>query len=175
MNPKRQISVVFFTTLVIYVIIVLLNNILSTFSIHLSLDILYLLFPALYMLFWPGYLIVALIALIIDAILPLPFGTLFLLYSLGYFFIRHLNTRFRKEKRTHVMLMAFIINSIFMFIITLIMGSSTFSEGNYWVRFFTDLSISGLVLILIAPPILDLQKLFLLYSGGIVTAEPINE
>jgi|GEM_PF-5277072 hypothetical protein len=175
MNEKRQVLIVFFTTLVIYVIVVLLNNILSRYSIHLSLDSLYLLFPGLYMLFWPGYLIVALIALLVDALIPLPFGTLFVLYSLGYLIIRQFNTRFRKENRAHVMFIAFIINSIIMLIIALIMGRNSFFEGNYWLRFITDLFLSGLVLILIAPLILELQRLFLQLSGVNMTGEAIND
>ena len=175
MNEKRQILIVFFTTLVIYIIVVILNNILSTFSIHLSLDSLYLLFPGFYMLFWPGYLIVAIIALIVDALIPLPFGTLFIIYSLGYFLIRQFNTRFRKENKSHVIFIAFIINSFSMLIIALIMSRSFFFDGNYWLRFLTDLSLSGLVLILIAPLILELQRLFVLLSGVNITGEAIND
>lgn len=175
MIQKRQILIVFFTLLVIYVIIVQLNNSLSLFSIHLSLDSLYLLFPGLYMMFWPGYIIVAIIALIVDALLPLPFGTSLLLYSMGYLLIRQFNTRLRKENRTHVMLIAISINSIYMLFITLIMGGSSFSDGNYWLRFLTDLSVSGLVLIIIAPTILDIQKLFLFYSRVNTKSDAIND
>ena len=62
------------------------------------------------MLFWPGYLIIILIALTVNASIPLPYGTLFVLYSLGYFIIRHFKTRFRKENWGHVMFIAFSIN-----------------------------------------------------------------
>ncbi len=127
------------------------------------------------MLFWPGYLIVAVISLMVDALIPLPFGTLFILYSLGYFLIRQFNTRFRKENKSHVMFIAFIINSFFMFTIALVMSRGSFFDENYWLRFLTDLSLSGLVLILIAPLILELQRLFLQLSDISMTGEAIND
>ena len=165
MIKKTEVLIVCFTTLMTYIIIVFLNNIFTRYSIYLSLDSLYLLFPGLYMLFWPGYLIIILIALTVNASIPLPYGTLFVLYSLGYFIIRHFKTRFRKENWGHVKFIAFSINSIIMLIIAVIVDHGSFFTESYWFRFLTDLSLSSLVLIITAPLILELQKLFLKFSG----------
>ncbi len=73
------------------------------------------------------------------------------------------------------MFIAFIINSFFMLTIALVMGRGSFFDENYWLRFLTDLSLSGLVLILIAPLILELQRLFLQLSGISMTGEAIND
>lgn len=165
MNQLRQILIILLLSLLLYMVIVSLNNTLARFSISLTLVSLYLLFPTLYMAFWPGLLLVAFIALLLDALLPLPYGTSLLLFITGYILIRKFESRLRTTNRNHIVLIALYFNCAYMLVVTLLMGRGVFFEGPYWTRCLTDLVLSGLVLFIIAPATLEMQKLFALKSG----------
>ncbi len=171
MSDDRRILIILGTNGLLYFAINQINAVLALFSIHLSLDALYLLLAALYMKTHQGLIVCMVTALVIDATLPIPLGTHVILYCGALVFLLRSRWLLRRENPHHVVLSALWCNFFIMLGLSLFVGKGMLGQSDFWLRFLADLTISQLLLIIMARWWVDAQRKILLLWEIDVAAE----
>ena len=171
MKRRNILIVILLFNLVAYSIIREFNSALAMLSVHLTLDAIFLLFPALYLPLFDGLVIVVLTALMTDAWLPIPYGTSLCLYLIAYGLARQEHFRLRREKKLHVIYLAVIINAGIMLALTALMTFPNPANLAYWMRNFLDILLSLLGLVFLAGWWVNIQRTVLIYFGTDIAAE----
>lgn len=165
MNSDHRLLIILIVNALLYFFVNQLNAALGAKGIYLSLDALYILFAALYFSNYHGLIITAASALTVDAVLPSHFGTNLIIYTIALLTIGRMKIRLRRENPYHVILIALVINLLIILTFTLVTEREGIMSGWFWIRLITDLFLSELVIAIIAPWYLNLQRILLLYLG----------
>ena len=150
--------VLLITSLILLVIVRALNGLCEPYGIHLSVGALYLLMPAMLLRLRGALILIALIALLIDAYNPYLFGLHLVIFGI-FVTILHINRSalFRATRR-QTLISLLLINLIIIVLEALFLGWSWLFYGTYIYRIFIDLILSELLLIPLGLLFLDLQQ-----------------
>lgn len=141
--------------LLLWFVSVLLNETIGVFGLALFFYGLWPILPALRLRSWAGWASVALPALCVDALLPLPYGTSLTVWSIVWIVVRLNRQHIRPDSMPHMTICAQISNAIGFGVIALVSVYSTRAAGwgqaGYWVRLLADFILSQTALLLVAP------------------------
>lgn len=141
------------------------NRLLAPFHLHLMVDAMYLIFPALFFRVWPGMLVTALTAAALFALRPMSYTFGVLLFPLVTLFATRVRIRIRRENPRHLAVVTLGINTVLFAIYTL--NNTIFpTEPSWWLRLGSDYLLSQIIILMIASPWANLQRR-LLYTFGI--------
>lgn len=171
MKRHNRILAILLCNLFAYAIVRELNSALAGYSVHLTIDALFLLFPALYFPLFDGLIIVVITALLTDAWLPVPYGTSLYLFLIAYGLASLASSRMHRENKAQVIWLALSLNTGFMLVLTVLMAFLGPADLFYWIRNIFDAMFSLSVLALIAGWWVDLQRALLTYFGGNFASE----
>ena len=171
MKKDHRVFLVFLLNGFFYTLTVELNQMLASFSLQLSLESLLLLFPALFLRLLPGLCLVSITALLIDAALPLPFGTRLGIYCLIYILLVYWRPRIRRENLLHLTGLSLLANLVFMITLSVCMAGELWLSSFYWSRVLTDLLISQIALVFITAWFIQFILSILLLFGINIEAE----
>ncbi len=171
MKRHNRILAILLCNLLAYAFVRELNSALAGLSVHLTIDALFLLFPALYLSLFDGVIIVAITALLTDAWLPVPYGTSLFLFLIAYGLIRLTRSRMRRENKSHLIWLALAINGGFILALSVLMAFPDPAGLVYWMRNIFDTIISLAVLALLAGWWVDLQRTLLIYFDANLASE----
>lgn len=150
----------------------LLNSALAGWSLYLFLLGPMVILPALYLRHSAAFLCALLTGLWVDASLPAPFGWFTLSFIIANAFLYQMRLRFRPEYNDHPVLLAHLANFLFFIALSFGPARELAAEPAYWLRIGTDLLISHLVLLPVAPWFFQLERL--LFDLLRVETEPEN-
>jgi len=171
MKSHNRVLAILLCNLLAYAFVREFNSALAGFSIHLTIDALFLLFPALYLPLFDGVIIIAITALLIDAWLPVPYGTSLFLFLIAYGLTRLTRFRVHRENKFHLIWLALAINAGLILAIFVLMAFPGPTDLVYWMRNIFDTMISIAVLALLAGWWVDFQRVILLYFGANLGSE----
>ncbi len=142
----------------------LANHYLAPFSVYLSLSGLFVIFPALRLDVRHGFVAVLLTGLSLDAITPVPYGLHALLLCLAHAVILRQRQQFPRDEPIFGTVAALLANlGIFLLLSFFLIGRLP-HPGMGWLRLFSDLIASQLVVALITPWFLALQTRLLVLA-----------
>jgi len=158
--------VVLLANLLLWWLVGTANNYLSSFSflwldycsVHLYVSGLFVVFSALRLSSKQGWIAVLLTGLMTDAVEPVPFGTSMFLLGLVYATLLYGRRRFPREGSIFGIVLALFANLFLMIALSFLLVGANPSPGEAWLRIFVDLLASQLVILLITPWFLALQK-----------------
>ncbi len=171
MKRHNQILAILLCNLFAYAFVRELNSALAGFSVHLTIDALFLLVPALYFPIFDGLIIVAIMALLTDAWLPVPYGTSLILFVIAYGLAGLASSRMHRENNSQIIWLALAINGGFMLALTVLMAYLGPADLFYWIRNTFDTIFSLAVLALVAGWWVDMQRALLTYFGANFASE----
>lgn len=130
----------------------------SYFSAHLYLGGLCVVFAALRLDPRNGWIGILATGLLADATTPAPFGTSMVLLGLVYAVLLYGRQRFPRDEPLFGTVVALFANLFLFLALSFILVGAGPSPARAWLRLFTDLVLSQLVLALITPWFLALQS-----------------
>ncbi len=162
MNDDKRTLLILFANGLLYFVVNQVNESLAPFSIHISVEALFLLFPFFYLNTGQGLLIVLITAMFVDATLPVPFGVHVILYFGTFAFLLKMRRVFRRENPRHVLLAALWSNFFIMLGLSFFTAGSLQNLSEFWFRFLCDLAFSQLVVLIVVGWWVNLQRKALL-------------
>jgi len=138
----------------------LVNSAMSAWPIYLFLLGPMLVLPVLYLRHRSYFVCTLLTGLWVDATLPSAFGFFTLLFFITGALIFVVRIRFRAEHNYHPILLAHILNFIFLLTLTIATGWEHFGVPEFWIQVLVTTLVSHLVLVVIAPWFFNLERLF---------------
>lgn len=127
------------------------------FSAHLYLGGLCTTFAALRLDPRNGWIATLVTALVADAQAPVPFGTSIILLGLVYAVLLYGRQRFPRDEPLFGTVVALFSNLFLFLALSFILVGASLSPARTWLRLFTDLILSQLVIAMITPWFLALQ------------------
>ena len=171
MKRHNRILAILLCNLLAYAFVREFNSALAGFSVHLTIDAIFLLFPALYLPLFDGVIIIDITALLTDAWLPVPYGTSLYLFLIAYGLTRLTRFRMHRGNKSHIIWLAIIINCGFILALSVLMAFPGSTDLVYWMRNIFDAIISLAVLALLANWWVNLQQALLIYFGANLRSE----
>ena len=138
---------------------------LAPYHLHLMVDALYLIFPALFFRVWPGIAVTALTAAALFALRPMSYTFGVLLFPLVTLFATRMRFRIRRENPRHLAVVALAINTV-LFAVYTFNNPMLPTELQWWLRIGSDYLLSQILIVLMASSWANLQRR-LLYTFGI--------
>lgn len=172
MNSDHRIFLIILVNLVLSYFINQVNAILSAWSIYLVLDSFYLLFAGLYLRGAAGFITITVTAMAVEATLPFPSGIHLIIYIFSFLLLNQTRARSSRESPYQVMGLAFFINLTIFLFFTVSSGTLSLPSPALWLRLFSDLLLSQIVVIILVIPLINGQRHLLLSAGIDVGAEP---
>lgn len=129
----------------------------DTFSAHLYLGGLFVVFAALRLDPRNGWIGIVATGLFADAATPAPFGTSVVLLGFVYAVLLYGRQRFPRDEPVFGTVVALFANLFLFLALSFLLVGAGPSPARTWMRLFTDLVLSQLVLALITPWFLALQ------------------
>ncbi len=114
--------------------------------------------PALYLRHKSYFICTLCSGLWLDAALPSAFGLFTLSFLFGGALIFNVRVRFRADKNFHPVLLAHVLNALFIILLVLSEGRGQLGADVFWLQVLTTLLLSHLVLLFVAPWFFDLQR-----------------
>lgn len=149
--------IVLFANLLLWWLTGMANDYLATFSVHLYLGGLFVVYAALQVERRQGLIAILLTGLMFDAVEPVPFGTSMLLFGLVHATLLYGRQRLPRDGVIFGTIVA-LFSNLFLFIaLSFLLVGANPRPGEAWLRLFVDLIASQLVIVLIAPWFLALQ------------------
>jgi cell shape-determining protein MreD len=137
----------------------LVNSSLAEFSVYLLLLGPMLVLPALYLRHQSYFICTLFTGLWVDAALPSTFG----LFTIGFLFagafIFQLRIRFRAEHNYHPIILAHVVNFFCIVMVSLSMGSTSFSNISFWLQIVVTSLVSHIALLVVAPWFFNLERM----------------
>ncbi len=162
----RPIVVTAVCGLILWLLLAQVNHYLAVWQVHLWVGGLFVAFATLRLGVREGFGIVVIAGAVHDATSPVPFGLHILLFAIAHAVIVRLRNRFPREETVIGVLVALLANlGLFLVFSFTRLGDSP-SPGLTWLRLFTDLLISQIVLAAICPWFLALQARALEITGA---------
>jgi rod shape-determining protein MreD len=143
--------------LLLWWLVGLANNYLSTSAVHLYVGGLFVVYSALRLDRKHGLITIVLTGLLIDAVEPVPFGTSMLLLGLVHATLLYGRQRFPREGAIFGIVVALFANLFLVIVLSFLLVGANPRPGSAWLRIFVDLLASQLFLLLITPWFLALQ------------------
>lgn len=127
-------------------------------SIHLYAGGMFVVYSALRLDSKNGWIAILLTGLMVDALEPVPFGTSMFLLGLVYATLLYGRRRFPREGSIFGVVVALFANLFLIIALSFLMVGANPRPGEAWLRIFADLLASQLLILLITPWFLALQK-----------------
>jgi rod shape-determining protein MreD len=153
----RRALVIFLTLLLLGIMTAQANHYLAVRHVYLFVGGLFVTFAALRLPLRAGLGAVALGGFSLDAMLPLRFGTLTLLFLVAFTIIFNLRDRLPRDETVVRVLVALISNLALFLVLSFLLVGNTPSPGNAWLRLFFDLFCSQVAIALVGPWFFALQ------------------
>ena len=126
-------------------------------SFYLYLGGLFVVYGALRLDPLHGLTATILTTVLMDAVEPVPFGTSLFLFTLVHVTILYGRHRFPREGAVFAVVVALLANLFLFIALSFLLVGANPRPGNAWLRIFTDLLCSQVVIALIAPWFIALQ------------------
>lgn len=136
----------------------MVDSALASWSLYLFLAGPMVVLPALYLRHQSYFICTLCSGLWLDAALPSAFGLFTLSFLITGAFIFNMRIRFRAEHNYHPVLIAHVLNALFIILLTLSAGGGQFGASGFWIQILTTSLLSHLVLLIVAPWFFDLQR-----------------
>jgi rod shape-determining protein MreD len=149
--------IVFLANLLLWWLVGLANNYLASFSVHLYLGGLFIVYASLRLDWKHGFIALVLTGLMYDAVEPVPFGTSMVLFALVHATLLYGRQRFPREGVVFGIVVALLANLFLIIALSFLLIGANPRPGDAWLRIFVDLLASQLVIVLITPWFLELQ------------------
>lgn len=162
---------VFLANLLLISLVAELNHYLTPASLHVYMGGLLLTFSILRLQLRQGILANGVTALVLDAYNPFSFGITFFLILICHTFVFSVRSNFARESIRSGLLVASGINLVLMLAYAILAFDDIPRAGTYWGRMTVDIFLSGIVVLLITPWFLSLQKTALAFIGINLDAE----
>lgn len=163
-SPPRWLIVALANLLLVW-LLGLANNVLGRcsflwvdhVSVHLYGGGLLVTYAALRLDRQAGLIAVCLTGLACDALEPVPFGTSLILFALVHATLLYGRQRFPREGEIFSIVLALLTNLFLFIALSVLLVGAAPRPGEAWMRLFTDLLASQVLLLLITPWFLALQ------------------
>ena len=172
MNSDYRVLVIILVNFLLYYFINQVDAILSIWAIHLTLDSLYLLFAALYLRGAAAFSVVAITAMAIEATLPFTPGSHLICYIFSFLLLDRTRVRLSRENPYQVVALALTMNLVIFLCFTASAEGLPLAVTSTWLRLFSDLFLSQLVVALLANLLVNRQRYLLLLAGIDIATEP---
>jgi rod shape-determining protein MreD len=136
----------------------LANHYLAPLSLHLYISGLFVVFAGLRVDPKQGFIATLLTGLLLDATIPVPFGTHMILLGLIHATLLYGRRRFPREGSIFGIVVAQFANLFLFSTLSFLLVSENPRPGEAWLRIFVDLIVSQLIILLITPWFLALQS-----------------
>lgn len=143
--------------LLLWWLVGLANSYLADFAVHLYVGGLFVVYASLRLDRKHGLIAVVLTGLLIDAVEPVPYGTSLLLLGLVHATLLYGRQRFPREGAVFGIVVALLANLFLFIALSFLLVGANPRPAAAWMRIFTDLLVSQLCLLVIAPWFLALQ------------------
>lgn len=147
-------------------LVVTINVTLTAWQFTLYFPALFLVFPGLNLKPAPAILCALITGFCFDAAYPVPFGLHAVLFTLAAGGILQFRRRLHREKSAHRLYLTHALNGLLVVGFSIAIGREFLFYFPYWVRVLSDLAVSHLLLLILAPWFFSLQ-LHALEWGGI--------
>ena len=149
--------IVFLANVLLWWLVGLANNHLSTSSIHFYVGGLFVVYSALRLDHKHGLIAMVLTGLLVDAAEPVPYGTSMLLLGLVHATLVYGRRRFPREGAVFGIVVALLCNLFLVIVLSFLLVGTNPRPGSAWLRIFVDLLASQLLIAAITPWFLSLQ------------------
>lgn len=150
--------IVFGSNLLLWWLVGLANHHLAPHALHLYCGGLFVVYAGLRLDLKHGFISTLLTGLLVDAAEPVRFGTSMVLFGLVYATLLYGRRRFPREEPVFAIVVALLANlSIFLVLSFILVGDNP-RPGQAWLRLFSDLIASQLVLGLVTPWFMAFQS-----------------
>lgn len=171
MNYHLRWILAFLANVLLILLLGEVNHVLAIWSLHVFLVGLLLTFGILRLRLKQGLLVSGLTGLILDATNPLPFGFTLFLILFAHTIAFSVRGNFARDSLRSALWVATGINVALMIALGLFAGRGTPAPDVFWLRIGADGLLSTLVLVIVAPWFLSLQKTALAFIGIDLDAE----
>ncbi len=171
MTHNGRLFVLFTCNLVLYLAVGEFNDAIGPWTVHLHLDVLYVVFFGLFVRHAYGLLYAALMGLFVDAAHAAPTGVFFAGYLLLWLLFAACQRRVRRQNPAHVRVVAAAGQLLWLLALGLIMAVALPSVPGLWTRWLADLALSCLAVGLLAWPWCHFQNRLLYTLGWDLEAE----
>lgn len=168
----QRFALLLVLNLALQAVLVAANGYLARWSLHLHLDVLFLILAGLYFPSTPAFLAVVVHALFVEAWWPLPAGLLASVYGGVMLILLSVRGGLRRDYPVHVALVAVACNAVILAALTWGLGTRGSDPGLYLLRIAFDGTVSTLVVLLILPRFLQAALLLFRLAGEDLTAAP---
>jgi rod shape-determining protein MreD len=149
--------IVFLANALLWWLVGLANNYLSTPSVHFYVGGLFVVYSALRLDHRHGLVAVLLTGLLVDAVEPVPYGTSMLLLGLVHATLVYGRRRFPREGALFGIVVALFANLFLVIALSFLLVGANPRPGTAWVRIMLDLLASQVLLVVVTPWFLSLQ------------------
>jgi rod shape-determining protein MreD len=149
--------IVFLANALLWWLVGLANNYLSTPSVHFYVGGLFVVYSALRLDHRHGLVAVLLTGLLVDAVEPVPYGTSMLLLGLVHATLVYGRRRFPREGALFGIVVALFANLCLVIALSFLLVGANPRPGTAWVRIMLDLLASQVLLVVVTPWFLSLQ------------------
>ena len=143
--------------LLLWWLVGLTNHYLADSAVHLYAGGLFVVYSALRLDRKHGLIAIVLTGLPIDAVEPLPYGTSLVLLGLVHATLLYGRQRFPREGAVFGLVVALLANLFLVIALSFLLVGANPRPGSAWLRVFSDLLASQLLLLVITPWFLALQ------------------
>jgi rod shape-determining protein MreD len=143
--------------LLLWWLVGLTNHYLADTAVHLYVGGLFVVYSALRLDRKHGLIAIVLTGLLIDAVEPLPYGTSLVLLGLVHATLLYGRQRFPREGAVFGLVVALLANLFLVIALSFLLVGANPRPGSAWLRVFSDLLASQLLLLVITPWFLALQ------------------
>lgn len=162
---------VLLANLLLILLVAELNHYLALASLHVFLGGVFLTFGMLRLHLRQAFLANGITALVLDALNPIPFGQTFLLMMICHTIVLSVRGNFARESVRSGLLVAGSVNLVLMVAYSIFSFGDSPRPGLYASRMVMDIALSTLLMLIITPWFLSLQKSTLAFVGIDLDAE----
>lgn len=143
--------------LLLWWLVGLTNHYLADAGVHFYVGGLFVVYSALRLDRKHGLIAIVLTGLLVDAVEPVPYGTSLLLLGLVHATLLYGRQRFPREGAVFGIVVALLANLFLVIALSFLLVGANPRPGAAWLRVFSDLLASQLLLLVITPWFLALQ------------------
>ena len=153
----RRTLVIAGSLFLLWVIVVQLNDALSTVRVYVFAGALFVAFAALTQPRRAGLAAVMFAGLLCDAHIPVTFGTHMLLFATAHFILFHLRDRVPRDDNLSVIAVVLVTNLALFLVFSFTQIHDSPAAASTWTRLIADLVCSQVFLVLVTPWFFALQ------------------
>lgn len=153
----RRTLVLFATLLLLWTMLMVLNDLLAGYRVYLFAGALFVSFAALSQPIRPGLAATILAGLVCDANSPVTFGTHLLLFAAGHLTLFHVRERVPRDDSIAVTAVVLVVNLTLFLVFSFSQIHASPAPAAVWPRLIADLICSQVFLVLVTPWFFALQ------------------